>query len=103
MDFDQLADHIMANAKWYAAKHDVSVDMHFASYNLIKEIGQFADAMLIHQGKVRHDKMLDDDAAKDRLAQELVDIVCLAIINAKLHNIDIKQHIIDKWVRKTGS
>ena len=75
--------------------------MHFAAYNLIKEIGQFADAMLIHQGKVRKDKKMDKAGAKDRIAQELVDIVCLALINARIHDIDIEQQIVDKWVKKT--
>lgn len=102
MEFRELITRIVENGKWYEQKHDVTIDMHFAAYNLIKEIGQFADATLTWQGKTRPDKRADADQAKEQVTQELVDIVALAIINADVYGIDLEAEIIKKWVARTG-
>ncbi len=103
MTVDELIKKIAENAEWYAAKFDVKVDKDFAAYNLVKEIGQFAEARLITEGKSIPKDRLNDVDAKDRMTQELVDIIALAIINANLYDIDIEQAIKEKWINKTGS
>ena len=103
MTLNTLIEEINKNAQWYADKFDVDVDKEFAAMNLVKEIGQFAEARLINQGKSIPSKKLDAAAAKDRMTQELVDIIALAIINANLYDIDIEKAIDEKWIQKTGS
>ena len=101
MEFNTLRQHIIDNAAWYERKHDVDIDLHFAAYSLMKEMGQFADAMLVRQGKIRAERRVDDASAKDHLTQQLVDIVCLALINADVHDIDLETAITHKrWIEK---
>lgn len=101
MTLNYLIEEINKNADWYAKKFNVTVDKEFAALNLVKEIGQFAEARLIEQGI--SSKKLDAEDAKDRMTQELVDIIALAIINANQYDIDIQQAIKAKWIDKTGS
>ena len=101
MTVQELITEINKNADWYAYKFNVKVDKEFAALNLVKEIGQFAEARLIEQGLAT--KKLDACAAKDRMTQELVDIMALAIINANLYDIDLEKAIAEKWIKKTGS
>lgn len=101
MTLEYLVKEISKNADWYAKKFNVTVNKDFAALNLVKEIGQFAEARLIEQGI--SNKKLDDVAAKDRMTQELVDIIALAIINAELYDIDIQKALQEKWINKTGS
>ena len=101
MTVQDLIREINKNADWYAKKFNVKVDKEFAALNLVKEIGQFAEARLIEQGIAT--RKLNDVAAKDRMTQELVDIIALAIINADLYDIDLERSIREKWIDKTGS
>lgn len=101
MQIQELIAEILKNADWYAKKFNVDVDREFAAMNLVKEIGQFAEAKLINQGIAV--KKLNDADAKDRMTQELTDIIALAIINADLYDIDIEKSFIEKWINKTGT
>jgi NTP pyrophosphatase (non-canonical NTP hydrolase) len=101
MTIENLIQEILKNADWYAQKFGVKVDKQFAALNLVKEIGQFAEARLIEEGISA--KKLNGAEAKDRMTQELVDIIALAIINANLYDIDIEQALQEKWIDKTGS
>jgi NTP pyrophosphatase (non-canonical NTP hydrolase) len=103
LPFDRLSAEIVRNSAWYAHKHQVEVDEHFAAYHLIKEIGQFADAILKTQDRVRWSKRVDQATAKDALTQELVDIVALALINAHLYGIDIETGLRQRWIAKTDT
>ena len=103
MTVSKLVDEIAKNAEWYANKFDVKVDKEFAAYSLVKEIGQFAEARLINTGKSIPSKRLNEQDAKERMTQELVDIIAMAIINADLYDIDIEKALKEKWVQKTGS
>ena len=103
MTINQLIKEITKNAEWYANKFDVKVDKEFAAYSLVKEIGQVAEARLINQGKSIPSKRLNTEDAKERMTQELVDIIAMAIINADLYDIDIEKAIRQKWINKTGS
>ena len=101
MTLKYLIEEIAKNADWYADKFEVKVDKEFAALNLVKEIGQFAEARLIEQG-ISHQKVGAEEA-KDRMTQELIDIIALAIINTGLYDIDIEQAFKEKWLDKTGS
>ena len=101
MNLSYLIHEIAKNADWYAEKFNVKVDKEFAALNLVKEIGQFAEARLIEQGIST--KKLGHEEAKDRMTQELVDIIALAIINANLYGIDLEKALTEKWINKTGS
>ncbi|WDE99015.1 hypothetical protein PQO03_14350 [Lentisphaera profundi] len=101
MTLNELILEICRNADWYAEKFQVKVDKEFAALSLVKEIGQFAEARMIEQGIAI--KKLNDVESKDRMTQELVDIIALAIINADLHKIDLEKALKDKWIKKTGS
>ena len=103
MDLRKLAKEIVKNAEWYEEKHGVEIDEHFAAYSLIKEIGQFADSILLSQGKIKQSRQVQPGEAKERLSQELVDIIALALINADIYDIDIDEEIRKRWVAKTGT
>ena len=100
MEFKTLIESIVKNGESYEKHFDVEIDMDFAAYSLIKEIGQFADSILLSRGNVKADKRVGDAEAKDRLTQELVDIVALAIINADVFDVDLEKGLVEKWIKK---
>ena len=101
MEFSELTKAIVKNGEQYEEHFDVTIDMDFAAYSLIKEIGQFADSILVNKGKIREDRRVDYCEAREKLTQELVDIVALAIINADVYGIDLEKGLREKWVEKS--
>ena len=63
-------------------------------------MGEFAQAILIHQKKCRTKKRVSEEESKKELSKELADVVCIAILNAHLLDIDLEEAIDKKWINK---
>lgn len=100
MDFKELQEKVVANAIRYGKKHNIEIDEQFAVLKLYEEVGEFSQALLIHQKKCRPVKIVDQDVSKKELARELADVVGMAIVNAHLFGIDLEEAIDKKWINK---
>lgn len=54
--------------------------------------------LLIHRKKSKPEKLRSDDESKKLLAEELADIVGLAILNASLFELDLEHAVKVKWL-----
>ena len=100
MEFKEIQQKAMANARRYGKKHNVQIDENFAILKLYEEVGEFAQAVLIHNKKSRPEKFVDKEISKGMVAQELADIVGMCMVNAELLDIDLEKAIYDKWLYK---
>lgn len=100
MDFKEMQAKVVNNALAYGEKYHVAIDEDFALLKLYEEVGEFAQAVLIHRKKSRPEKHVDENISKQELAKELADVVGMAIVNAYLLGIDLEEAIDKKWINK---
>jgi len=95
-----MQNKIMKNAVEYGKKFNVKIDQDFALLKLYEEMGEYAQAVLVHRRKSRPSKYLSEELSKRELAKELADVVGMAIVNAKLFDIDLEEALIKKWITR---
>ncbi len=84
MDFKEIQKGILENAKKYQEKYNVDINSSFAMLKLTEEIGELAEAYLIHQKKSRPEKYNSEEEVKKKVAKEIADVIGVAIILAGL-------------------
>lgn len=100
MEFKEIQQKIIKTADDYSKEYNVKIDEDFALLKLYEEVGEFAQAVLIHKKKSRPEKHLPEQESKKELAKELADIIGLVVVNAHLLNIDLEEAIYKKWITK---
>ena len=100
MDFKDLQKKVVQNALEYGRKYNVEIDEDFALLKLYEEVGELAQAVLIHKKKSRPEKHVPEEVSKEELAKELADIAGMVIVNAYLLGIDLEDAIDKKWINK---
>jgi NTP pyrophosphatase (non-canonical NTP hydrolase) len=100
MDFKEVQKKVIENAKKYEKKFDVKIDKEFTILKLTEELGEVAEAILIHDRKSRPSKHIPAAKAKENLAMELADVVGMAIVLASLYNADLEKALDEKWISK---
>lgn len=100
MDFRELQVKVVANAVRYGKEYGIKIDEDFALLKLYEEVGELAQAILIHRKKSRPEKHTTEEISKREVAKELADVISLAIVNAHLLGIDVEEAIDKKWIGK---
>lgn len=102
MDFKELQEKMLKTAEKYGKTYNINIDEDFALLKLYEEVGEFAQAVLIHRKQSRPEKFLSEENSKEELGKELADVVGMAVLNAKLLNIDLEEAILKKWVNRVN-
>lgn len=100
MEFKEIQDGVVANAMAYGEKYNVDIDPDFALLKLFEEAGELAQAALIHHKKSRPEKHLPEEESKQGLGEEIADVVGMAMVCAKLYDIDLEEIITKKWINR---
>ncbi|MFC1613162.1 MazG nucleotide pyrophosphohydrolase domain-containing protein [Patescibacteria group bacterium] len=100
MEFKDLEKEIINTSKDYLQRYNLKMDDDFALSKLYEEVGELAQAILIHKKKCRPEKNLTFKESKKNRAKELADIIGMVIVNANLLNIDLVEAIEKKWITK---
>lgn len=100
MNFKLLTQKTVKNAFDYGKRHNIEFTPEFAAIKLNEEVGEFNQALLIHQRKCRESKYLNPKISKRKLGYELADVIGMALVNAKIHGIDIEKAIDEKWIHR---
>lgn len=87
-------------AEYYGERHGVTIDQDFAVLKLYEEVGEYAQAILVHRKKSKPERHRSEEESKKLLADELADIIGLAIMNANLFEIDLGNAIREKWLNE---
>lgn len=89
---------VVDNALDYGQKYNLEIDEDFALLKLYEEVGEFAQAVLIHRKKCRPEKFVSEEISKNELAKELADVMGMVLVNAHLLGIDLEEAIDKKWI-----
>lgn len=100
MDFQELQREVIENAFRYGKKYNVTIDEDFALLKLYEEVGELAQAVLIHRKKSRPEKHVPIHSSKEMLANELADVMGMIIVNAHLLGIDLESAVGKKWIHR---
>jgi NTP pyrophosphatase (non-canonical NTP hydrolase) len=100
MEFKEIEKGVVSNALDYGKKYNLEIDEDFALLKLYEEVGEFAQAVLIHRKKCRPEKFVSTEASKSELAKELADVLGMVMVNAHLLGIDLEEAIDKKWINK---
>ena len=99
--FKQINDDAVQNLLRYGKEYGVTIDKNFTMLKLQEEVGELAQAVLIHEKKSRPEKFLPEAESKHALAEELADVVGMAMSVAYNYDINLEQAIVDKWIERT--
>ena len=100
MEFKEIENGVVQNAIRYGEEFGIEIDEDFALIKLYEEVGEFAQAVLIHRKKSRPEKHVSTDISKQEMAKELADIVGMVMVNAHLLGINLEEAIDKKWISK---
>lgn len=100
MDFKTLETAVVKNAKDYGKRHNIKFTQDFSALKLVEEVGEFTQALLIHQKRCRESKFISKEISLKELGKELADVIGMAIVNAHLLGINIEDAIDKKLIHK---
>ncbi len=101
MQFSELQNDINKNMDQYAEKYNITVDENWAVLKLLEELGEFSQSIITHRKQSRPVKHLPEAESKQEIANELADVVGMAIVCAKVFDIDLEQALSKKWIKQT--
>lgn len=100
MEFREMYQGVMQTANSYGDRYGITIDQDFAVMKLYEEVGEFAQAVLIHRKQSRPEKHLSEEQSKKELARELADVVGLSLVIADRFDIDLEEAIVEKWINR---
>ena len=100
MEFKELQNKVFAVEKAYGKKFGIEIDEDYTLLKLYEEMGEMSQAILISRKKCRPEKYPGEQEAKEKLAEEMADVLGLLITNAKLLNIDLEKALDKKWLSR---
>ncbi|MFH2104927.1 MAG: MazG nucleotide pyrophosphohydrolase domain-containing protein [Parcubacteria group bacterium] len=100
MEFKELQQKVNENVANYEKNHDVDFNKDTALLKLFEEVGEFTQAVLVHQKKCRAEKRISEEESKEKMSAELADVLGMTIICADRLDIDLEKAIGDKWIDK---
>ena len=99
MEFKELQNKAVENALKYGEEYNIDVDEDFGLLKLYEEVGEFAQAILVHRKKSRPEKYISKENAKENLSKELADVLGMVMVNAHLLDIDLDKAMKEKgWI-----
>lgn len=101
MEFKDLAKKGVDHAKNYQQKYDVKFTPDNILLKLMEEVGELAQAALIHQRQCRPDKYVSCQESKKRVGEEMVDVLDLLFVAADTYGVDLEEIAAKKWTRKS--
>ena len=100
MEFNEIKKGVYKNAKKYGEKYDIEIDEEFVMLKLFEEMGEFSEALLTYKNKSRPDKQLPQKESEEELTKELADVVGMAMVVAKVYDLDLEKAIKKKWLKQ---
>ncbi len=99
MEFKEIEQIVLRRSRKYCEENNIDFNKDVALIKLYEELGEFSQAILIHNKKCRADKYLPEEISKEKLAMEIGDVMGLLIVNAHLLGIDLEKAVIKKWTK----
>ncbi len=100
MEFKELQEQLFQIELAYGKKFGIEIDEDYTLLKLYEEMGELSQAILINRKKCRPEKYPGPEVAKEKLAEEMADVLGLLVTNAKLLDIDLEEALAKKWLSR---
>ncbi len=100
ISFSEVEERILSRWSIYKDQFSIDINKGYALAKLIEEVGEVNSASLTIEGKVRPDKSLPLESAKDQLGEEISDVLGTLILLAKIYDIDLMKSLDKKWLNR---
>jgi NTP pyrophosphatase (non-canonical NTP hydrolase) len=100
MEFKEIERLVLKNVKRYSKKYNIEIDDYFTILKLSEEVGELAQAFLVHKKKSRPSKFRPKNESKEDVAKELADVITVAITLANELDIDLEDALNKKCINK---
>jgi NTP pyrophosphatase (non-canonical NTP hydrolase) len=100
MEFKDLQAKLFETETNYGRKFGIDIDEDYTLLKLYEEMGELSQAILINRKKCRPEKYPGPEMAKQKLGEEMADVLGLLVTNAKLLDIDLEQALEKKWLSR---
>ena len=81
-------------------RDNIEVSDDYLVLKLTEELGEFAQAYLVHKKRCRPEKYLPSQKSKKELSKELADVLGLVFVISKKMNIDVEEVLVKKWITR---
>ena len=81
-------------------RDNIEVSDDYLVLKLTEELGEFAQAYLVHKKRCRPEKYVSSRESKKELSKELADVLGLVLVIAKKININIEEALVKKWITR---
>jgi NTP pyrophosphatase (non-canonical NTP hydrolase) len=98
MEFSELQKGVTDTMFSYGKQFNIDIDKYYVLTKLLEEVGELAQAVLIHQKKCRPEKVVAEECSKRNVAKELADVVGMAIVAARVMDINLEEAMVKKWI-----
>lgn len=82
----------------YAQEYNIERTPDWFILKLTEELGEMTQSYLNYQGQSRK-KSKTKTTFRAEFADEIADVLCMALLVAKHHDIDVEQAIVRKWLK----
>jgi NTP pyrophosphatase (non-canonical NTP hydrolase) len=100
MEFKEIQEKVVDCAESYGERYNIKIDEDFALLKFYEEVGELAQAVLVHRKKCRTEKYLPEEESKKEVAKEMADVFGMLAVNAHLLGIDLEEAINKKWITR---
>lgn len=100
MEFSEVQRLVKANAERYIKKHGFEFTRETHLLKLMEEVGEFAEAVSIYDGRCRAEKKLPPEQARENLASELADVFNVVVLLADHFDVDLLAALDKKTLQK---
>lgn len=97
MDLQHLTDDAEAIAANYGTHYGFTQDDSWYMLKLQEEVGELTQAFLMRAGQART-KDRTKEQLEEGFADELADVLCMTLLMARHHGVDIEAAIERKWL-----
>ena len=94
---NEMQKRISKKVQQYGAEHGIVTDLSFLVMKLYEEVGEFTNALLIHEGKARKRKLVSKGESKKMLIGEIADVIGASIAIADKLGINVENALIKTW------
>jgi len=97
MELKEFQEKMVECGMMYAEHNQIKIDEDYALLKFYEEVGELAQAVLVHKKKCRQDKIMTAEQSKKNIGKEVADVIGSLFVICHILKIDIEKAADEKW------
>jgi NTP pyrophosphatase (non-canonical NTP hydrolase) len=98
MDLKTLTTQLAKVSQIYADRFNINRDDNWHILKIQEELGELTQSYLMLTGQGRQ-KGLEQEELKNNFENEIADVLCMTLLLAHHHKVDVEKVIEEKWLK----